>query len=235
MRDGEIDDVLRKAAEAQPGPDPALLDKIAASIQPKMTPVRPLPPAWVLSSMLFGMCAAIAVAAARRSGMHGIDAMDKTQKLIFPALAGFIVAAAGAWVAEMIPGSKRKETPWKVLCGATFTLWALFPTIFPDRHTENFVHSGIVCFGAGLLYAVPIALAGWWLLRRGFAVDRTGAAMAAGTLAGLGGLLMLELHCPNFEVTHLLVWHTAVVPISAALAVLLTKLVEIRRRHAHSG
>jgi hypothetical protein len=28
---------------------------------------------------------------------------------------------------------------------------------------------------------------------------------------------MLELHCPNFEAAHLLVWHMAVVPLSAAL------------------
>lgn len=224
MRDGEIDDVLRKAAEAQPAPDPALLDRIAASLEPKMAPVRPLPPAWVLSSMLAAICAAVAVAAAARSGMHGIEAMDKVKKLVFPALAGFITAAAGAWVAAMIPGSKRKQTPWKVLCGATFTLWALFPTLFHDHHTEDFVHSGIVCLGAGLLYAVPIALAGWWLLRRGFAVDKTQAALAAGTLAGLGGLSMLELHCPNFELAHLMVWHTAVVPISAALAVAVVKI-----------
>ena len=30
MRDGEIDDILKKAAQAQPAPDGALLDKIAA-------------------------------------------------------------------------------------------------------------------------------------------------------------------------------------------------------------
>lgn len=179
MRDGEIDDVLRKAAEAQPTPDPALLARIAAAIQPKMAPVRPLPPAWVLSSALAGICVAIAVAAAARSGLHGIDAMDKVQKLVFPALAGFITAAAAAWVAEMIPGSKHKETPWKLLCSATFTFWALFPTLFRDHHTEDFVHSGVVCLGAGVMYAVPIALAGWWLLRRGFAVDKTQAALAA--------------------------------------------------------
>ena len=53
-----------------------------------------------------------------------------------------------------------------------------------------------------------------------------------GCAPGLGGILMLELHCPNFQLAHLLVWHTAVVPVSAALAVLLTKLVQVRRAHA---
>jgi hypothetical protein len=27
---------------------------------------------------------------------------------------------------------------------------------------------------------------------------------------------MLELHCSNFQALHVLVWHTAVVPVSAA-------------------
>jgi hypothetical protein len=94
------------------------------------------------------------------------------------------------------------------------------------------VHAGLACLIAGLVNAIPIGLAGWWLLRRGFSVNPKDAAIAAGTLAGLGGILMLELHCPNFQLAHLLVWHTAVVPVSAALAVLLTKLVQVRRAHA---
>ena len=234
MNDREMDDLLKKAGESSPAPDPALLDRIAGSIQPAMRPVRPLPSAAVLGVGLMGICVAVAVAGAARLGFFGIHAMNSTQKLVFPALAGFITAAATAWVAEMIPGSKRREAPWGVLFAAVFTLFALFPTLFHDHHTENFVHSGLACLFAGLLHAIPIAIAGWWLMRRGFAVNPTNAALAAGTLAGLGGLLMLELHCPNFEVWHLLVWHTAVIPVSAALVVLLAKLVQIRRTHADS-
>jgi hypothetical protein len=232
VRDGEIDDILKKAAQAQPNPDPALLDKIAASIRPDIRPVRPLPPAWVLRFTLMAVCIGIAIAGAARLGFFGMHAMNNTQKLIFPALAGFILLAAVAWTAETIPGSKRHAAPWNLLGAATFTLLALFPAVFHDRHTEDFVHAGLACLIAGILHAIPIALAGWWLLRRGFAVNPTGAALAAGTLAGLGGISMLELHCPNMQLTHMLVWHTAVVPVSAAIALLLTKLVQIRRVHA---
>ena len=231
MRDGEIDDLLKKAAQAEPDPDPALLDKIAASIRTNMRQVRALPPTWVLRFTLMAVCIGIAIAGAARLGFFGMHAMNNTQKLIFPALAGFITVAAAAWAAEMIPGSKRHEAPWNVLCAATFTLFALFPTLFHNHHTEDFVHAGFACLIAGILHAIPIALAGWWLLRRGFAVNPTGAALAAGTLAGLGGISMLELHCPNFQLMHLVIWHTAVVPVSASIAVLLTKLVQIRRAH----
>ena len=35
-------------------------------------------------------------------------------------------------------------------------------------------------------------------------------------LGGLAAVGVLELHCPNFQAAHVLVWHTAVVPLSAA-------------------
>jgi len=62
------------------------------------------------------------------------------------------------------------------------------------------------------------------VLRRGFAVNPAGAGLAAGTLAGLAGLLMLEIHCPNFRAPHVMVWHTALVPVSAVIGGLLAKI-----------
>jgi len=52
-------------------------------------------------------------------------------------------------------------------------------------------------------------------------VDSLGAGLARGALAGLAGVGMLELHCPNFEAPHVMVWHTAVLPLSAAAGALL--------------
>jgi hypothetical protein len=60
-------------------------------------------------------------------------------------------------------------------------------------------HQGVVCLSAGLLHAIPAALASWLLLRRGFAVNPVAAGLVAGTLAGLAGVTMLELHCANLK------------------------------------
>jgi hypothetical protein len=79
----------------------------------------------------------------------------------------------------------------------------------------SFVSEGIPCLRAGTIAAVPAGIGSWLVLRRGFAVRPVEAALAAGTLAGLAGLTMLELHCPNFHAMHVMVWHTAVVPVSA--------------------
>jgi hypothetical protein len=231
VRAGELDDILKKAAQAQPDPDPALLDRIAAAIRPNMRPVRPLPPAWRLNIALTAACLAIATIVAARLGLHGLAAMSGLQLLVLAIAPILVGLAAAAWTAEMIPGSRRRESPFTLLAIACASLLALFAALFRDPLTDGFVHPGIACLTAGLVTAVPVALAGWWLLRRGFAVNPTGAAIAAGTFAGLAGVAMLELHCPNFQTWHVLVWHTAVVPVSAALAVLLTKLVQIRRAH----
>jgi hypothetical protein len=63
-------------------------------------------------------------------------------------------------------------------------------------------------------------VAGGWLLRRGFAVNPPAAWFAAGALAGLAGVTMLELHCANFEAPHIIVWHIAVIPLSALIGFL---------------
>jgi hypothetical protein len=46
------------------------------------------------------------------------------------------------------------------------------------------------------------------------------AGLVGGALARVSGLTILELHCVNFQVLQVLVWHTAVVPVSAAAGAL---------------
>jgi hypothetical protein len=71
-----------------------------------------------------------------------------------------------------------------------------------------------------LLHALPAAVLGGWLVRRGYVLHPVRAGLLAGTFAGLAGLAMLELHCTNFEAAHVLVWHTLVVPVSATAGAL---------------
>jgi hypothetical protein len=85
-------------------------------------------------------------------------------------------------------------------------------------------------FHEQLFHAIPAALASWLLLRRGFAVNSVAAGLVAGTLAGLAGVTMLELHCANLQAPHVMLWHTAVMPVSAAAGALLAWL-----RHSRPG
>ena len=68
----------------------------------------------------------------------------------------------------------------------------------------------------GLAYAVPAAAAFWLLLRRGaiLAPGLTGAT--AGGLAGLAGMGVLDMRCPNSNAYHILIWHVGVALVAMA-------------------
>ena len=222
MRDREIDEILKQAVRTPHDVDPALLDRIAGSIAPSLGPVRPLPPARVLAGGLFLICVALATLGGALLGMHGIQRMSILERaLIFPALGVFLALVATACLGEVIPGSQRRAAPGLLLAAGSVGLITVFGVLFRDYRTERFVPQGIACLTAGLGLAIPAALGSWLLLRRGFAVNPAAAGLAAGTLAGLAGVIMLELHCRNFEAPHVMLWHTAVMPVSAAAGALL--------------
>jgi hypothetical protein len=165
------------------------------------------------------------VAGAARLGLYGIQNLSALEDaLIFPVLGILMCLAAMALAGEMIPGSRRRVAPGFLLGAGSLALLAVFAMVFRDYGTERFVSQGVACLTAGLLHAIPVALASWLLLRRGFAVDSIAAGVVAGTLAGLAGLTMLELHCPNFEAPHVMLWHTAVMPLCGSAGALLARM-----------
>jgi len=223
MNDRDLDDLLKRAASASPDVDPGLLDRIAHSVE-TARPVHPLAPAWVLTGGLVAVCVAVAIAGALILGPHGVRKMSTADiVVIFPVVGLLIWLAAALCAAEAVPGSRRPVAPW-VLCVCGCLAPALvFGLLFHDYSTERFVHQGLACLTAGLAQAVPAAAGTWWILRRGFAVNSIAAGFAQGALAGLAGLAMLELHCPNFEAPHVIVWHVGVVPVSGALGMLIAR------------
>jgi hypothetical protein len=235
VKDREIDALLEKAARAPQGVNPELLERVAATIRPSLQPVRPLPATWILVAGLVLICLAVALAGAARAGFYGIAKMDLFERLlIFAALAVFALVAAIQFVGELIPGSRRRVSPGVLLGFGTVALLGVFALLFRDYHTDQFVHAGLVCLFAGLFHAIPAGLVCWWLLRRGFAVNSVAAGFVGGTLAGLAGVTLLELHCANFEALHILIWHTAVVPVSAALGALVAWALHFRASHRSS-
>jgi hypothetical protein len=225
VKDREIDEILTQAAQVPHAVDPAVLDRVARSIERSFGPVRPLPPAWALAGGLVLICAAVAGAGAARSGLYGIQNLSVLGiALVFPVLVILICLAAMEFVGEMTPGSRRRVAPGFLLAAGCLALLAVFAAVFRDYGTEQFVPQGVACLTAGLLHAIPAALASWLLLRRGCAVNSIAAGVVAGTLAGLAGVTMLELHCANFEAPHVMLWHTAVMPLCAAAGALLARM-----------
>jgi hypothetical protein len=217
VSNAEIDEALERAARAPHAVQPELLKRIADAMQPTLVPVRPLPPSVVLAGVLVLAVALVALAGAARAGFQGFEALGLVSRVvIFAALALLACAAAGAMVAEWIPGSSRRLTAGGLLGVTCAALLGVFALLFHDYRTEHFVAAGLSCLFTGLLHATAAAVLAWWVLRRGFALNPVSAGLAAGVLGGLAGVTLLELHCPNFEALHVLIWHTLVVPASAA-------------------
>ena len=95
MKDREIDEILKQAAQAPHDVDPALLDRIAGSIGSSLGPVRPLPPAWVLAGGLVLICAAVALAGAARAGFYGISKAERFGTRADLSRAGYLHMAGG--------------------------------------------------------------------------------------------------------------------------------------------
>jgi hypothetical protein len=159
---------------------------------------------------------AVSIAGGALLGFYGLEKLTPVAiGLIFSPLAVVAVLGAAATVNSMIPGSKRPAHPAILMAAGCVLMEAIFALLFRDYRTDSFVRQGLVCLKAGLIWTTPTALAVWLVLRRGFAVDSRAAGAAIGSLAGFAGLAVLELHCANFRVAHILVWHVAVVPIAA--------------------
>ncbi len=217
MSERDLDRVL---AEALRGRDvePQLVDRIAGNLADSTLPTRPLASRTRLAGGLLGGSAALAIAAAALLGIRGFPLLSPVQiAAIFPTLAVLACLTALVLVGQMTPGSPRLLSPRWLPAGGSLVLAALFAALFNDYRTVRFVPAGLACLTAGVAVAIPAGAAAWLWIRRGFFLNPVSAGMAAGALAGLAGVTMLEIHCPNFEVLHVLVWHTAVLPVSSAL------------------
>jgi hypothetical protein len=220
LNDREIDELLSGAKLPEP-PSAETLGRIADSIAGSMQPVRPLPLGGMLAGATALICAVVAMAGAAVLGFSGIARMTVLERaLVFLTLGVAVLAAASELVRAMIPGSRRRFSSSGLLAAAGLCLAAALAVSFRDYHTTHFVHAGLVCLAIGLLHSMVTGLLSWLVLRRGFAVDAVSAGLAAGTLAGLAGVSVLELHCANFQAVHVLVWHLGVLLVSGGLGAL---------------
>jgi hypothetical protein len=234
MTPGEIDKMLAQAADRvlTSGAEPSAIGRVEAAVLKDLRPVRPLAPAWVFTLSYVALFAAVSAASAAALGMHGFPVLSEVQRgLIFPALLGTAWLAAGACARAMSPagGLRLGGIALSLAVGVFPTVFAL---VFHDYSVPNLVREGIPCLVAGLCVAIPTGLMITLILRRGFVLDWSAAGIAAGTLSGLAGLAMLELHCANLKAIHVIVWHVAVVLVSGILGLGIGRLASATRRRS---
>jgi hypothetical protein len=136
----------------------------------------------------------------------------------------------------MVPGGEHAFAPARLLFTILIGLMIVISATFRSRPEPAFFAAGVKCMKNGLTYSILAAFLFWVILRRGAILYPKLIGAFAGGLAGLGGLSVLEVNCPNLNVFHFLVWHGVVVVIGSLAGALLGGALEyFERGHRQKG
>jgi hypothetical protein len=211
-------------------PSESQLKRIKIATIENLKPVRPLPPPGVLLLACAIIFLCVVAVGAVRLGTNGWAALNIEQRIaVFSSLAASAILLAASMVRQMVPGSRHRLPPAALPVGILLVLTLVIATTFRSHQEVAFVAGGLVCIKNGLMYSAPAAVLFWLLLRRGAILFPKLIGLAAGGLAGLIGLSVLEVNCPNLNTFHILVWHWGVVLVSSlagALAGTAVKYIE---------
>ncbi len=209
MTDRELD---RLISSQQSPPLPAdRLKQIEAEVVRDLKPVRPLAPAGVYLAGFAGVFVAVCGIGCLMVGQLGWHALSDLQRIaIFAPLAIISALLAFSVVRQMTPAARNPKGTTLLAAGLFVFLLATFAFMFHPVHEFTFVRSGLACFRTGMLFAIPAAFLFALLLTRGAGLSPLLTGATAGGLAGLAGLTVLEIHCPNLNVYHIVIWHVSV-------------------------
>ena len=236
MNRTDIDRVLVKKLSAQSAGcelRPELTKAIAEGIGLNLSAVRPLRPFGYYAAGFLLIFLAPIVAALGMLRTYGIATMSPAAiVLAFGALAICAALLAVSLAADMSPGSRRPAPSVVLTGGILLSLAAIFCVLLPYRTETSFwVQSGL-CLQLGVVFAVPTAALAWGLLRRGAVLSPAISGAAAGLLGGLAGLTVLEIHCPDHNLAHVLVAHWGAALVCTAIGLVAGASMEERARRA---
>ena len=200
-----------------PAPPPEQLQRITTGILADLKPVKPIAPAGLLAIGLLLIFAFVVAGGRMIFGVAGWLALSPIERgTVFAVLALLASLLAFSVIRQIVPGSRLIAPPKLQLAGVVAILAGTVAVLFRPHHEATFVATGLVCLRIGVECAVPTALLSWFVLRRGAMLTPLATAATTGALAGLSGLTVLEILCPNLNEFHILLWHLGAVLVSIA-------------------
>ena len=192
-----------------PGPiSPALIDRITSELLADLRPVRPVPSSGHFTRMFFLLFIGVALAGIAMFQPLGLLLMGRSAaSLILAAGAISTAIAASVLTRQIVPASVQRLAPARAVVIVPVALASLFLGVFPIHPGADFWKRAAVCTAIGLAAALPAGSAFIRLLRRGGVMRPRLAGSAAGLLAGLVGMVVLEVHCPILEAVHIVCSH----------------------------
>lgn len=213
---------LEQALGGPIAPPPAVDAGIHARIVADLRPVRPLRAPWVRAAAAAAIGLGLTLGLAAVTGMHLREPIPWS---------GFLAAAtlfAGGLcfaMSSVVPGT-APPLSWR----AGFL--ALPPLGFGALVLATCGATGPVgsahCLEAGLLISLTPAAVAAFFVRRGFPTLPATTGAIAGLAAGLLGVGMLHLSCPDLAGPHLLLWHGGVLGVAGTAGALLGRFGLVR-------
>ncbi len=203
-------------------PDPKRLELIERLITGSLRPVRPLPSDPVLVAIFVTVFTVFAIVATIPFGFLGFRVWEPLQRfMIYGVISICAFFLATTIVGQMIPGSKRKHDPWRVILRSLLYLIAITLVVFQNFDRTRFVERGVPCLRLGSVCAAVAAVCVYAIIRKGFVTSMVQAGAVTGAFAGLAGIAVLALHCPIQSAAHVLTWHLSVMLLGVACGAIL--------------
>jgi hypothetical protein len=184
------------------------LERIKGDTLADLEPVRLLTPTRLLFLSLILIAASTAAVGVFELGIAGWKALGLFQRFaVFTPLVAGSGLLAFILVRQVVPGSRVLFSTPLFVTAVLAIMASVFTTLFNSHRELTFVATGLVCLRIGLECAIPTAALFWLVLRRGEILNTMATGALTGALAGLSGLVLLEIFCPNLNKYHILLWH----------------------------
>lgn len=176
-------------------------------------PVRPLRPAWQIAALALICSLAVAASGVAFLGHDALESFNWNTWLLVGV--GFTMAVGGAaWAAAQWMSPSGRASFWQPALGVLFVgmgLW-LGAEAGPFQ-----LWPIVICFSFGSAAALAAGLVLIAVFRRTSPLMRHRVAVATGIVAGFAGFLVIQMHCPISEISHMMLGH-ALLPIVWGLA-----------------
>jgi hypothetical protein len=212
---------------------PDRLKRIETAVVRDLRPVRPLSPEGAYFAAIAGIFLAVFSLGCYLAGQQGWFALSDLQKIVvFAPMAASVALLAFSVVRQMRPARKLARSSALISAALFVVLLLAILGVFRPAQESSFVQHGMACFRTGMAFAIPAAFLFALPLHRGAGLSPALSGAASGGLAGLAGLAVLEIHCPNLNVYHIVVWHVSVTVV-CVVAGLVFSSVTFRRWNAN--
>jgi hypothetical protein len=209
------------------------IERLQKMIVGDLRPIRPLLPSWVFLLAFALFFVVLSSVGALYLGRYGWLLLMPGQRIaVFTTLTASAALLAFSLVRQMVPGQKSLLRPGLLPLSLFVLLCLVVASVFQVRADPHFLQSGETCLKLGLPYAIPAAFLFWLILRRGAVLSPRVAGATTGMLAGLVSTTVLEVHCPNFNMWHILVWHVGLALLGLVAGLLVATVGQVIRHRA---